>query len=60
MCRIEGCERHELWGGMCLTHLREELAPKPKRKRRTKKVDAVELLTTDAVDSNEERNDDDK
>lgn len=60
MCKIDGCERHVLWNEMCLPHLKEALAPKPKRKRRTKKVDAVELLTTDAVESNEERNDTDE
>lgn len=57
MCRIEECERHELWGGLCLPHLKEELAPKPKRKRTTKKkVDSAELNTTDApVDEMETR-----
>lgn len=44
MCRNDGCDRHELWGGLCLTHLRESLEPKPKRRRSTKKqVDAETL-----------------
>ena len=44
-----------------MDHLKESLGvDQPKRKRRTKKVDAVELLTTDADAPVEERIDDDK
>ena len=48
MCKMEKCERHEFDKGLCLIHLREAYAPveKPKRKR-SKKVDAVEVATND-------------
>lgn len=55
MCRIEDCERHELWGGLCLDHLREKYAPQPQRKSRKKKVDNIEVVTTDETTEQETR-----
>ena len=61
MCRIKDCERYPFDRGLCLDHYRDALAPeKPKRKTRKKKVDAVEVLTTDATDVAEERTDEEK
>jgi len=58
MCKKEKCERHEFDYGLCLAHLKEEFAPvQPKRRTRKKKVDAVELVTTDATEIKEERTD---
>lgn len=55
MCSKKNCERHELWGGLCLTHLKEAYAPVAPKRRRKKKVDAVEVTTTDAVEEVETR-----
>lgn len=59
MCNVENCERHEYDYGLCLPHLKEKYSlstyekagapveeekPKPRRK---KKVDALEVETTD-------------
>lgn len=55
-CSIEDCTRHALWGGFCRDHLINPDAPVQKKKTRKKKIDAVEVLTTDA-DANEERTD---
>lgn len=60
MCRVEECERHEFNKGLCLPHYKEAIAPveeKPKRKSRKKKVDNEEVITTDATEVVEERND---
>lgn len=54
MCKIDKCERHELWGGYCLPHLKEALGVKDatnkKRGGRKKKVDALEVVTTDETE----------
>lgn len=65
MCRIRNCKRHEYDRGLCLTHLREALEAgvsyadasnwSPKDTRKKAKVDAVEVLTTDAPVELEER-----
>lgn len=57
MCNVEECKRQEFNFGLCLDHLRVFLNPEPVRKTRTKKIDTVEVLTTDATDVAEERND---
>jgi hypothetical protein len=46
MCRRDKCERTEFDFGLCLDHLKEEVFG-VKTKRRKKKVDAVEVITTD-------------
>lgn len=60
MCRIEGCERHEFNHGLCLDHTKNPDAPVKKKRTRRKKVDAVEVLTTDATEVAEERTDEEK
>jgi len=60
MCSKNNCERHELWGGLCLDHLKEKFAPKPKRRSRKKKVDAVEVETTDETSEMETRDEGDR
>ena len=65
MCNHENCERHEYDYGLCLPHLKEKFSlvsfevAKPKRKSRKKKVDAVEVETTDAPVEIEERSSED-
>ena len=58
------CDRHELWGGLCLDHLREErLVPALSKEEMGKEfkvaIDAIELVGADAAVT-EERNDDDE
>lgn len=60
MCVVEKCDRHEIWGGRCLPHLKEHLevvdaTTKPKRKSRKKKIDAEEILVNDETTEMEVR-----
>ncbi len=60
MCKRKDCDGYPFNHGLCLQHYKKELGvvkPKPKRRKRTKKVDAVEVVTTDAVDAPEVRAD---
>jgi len=59
MCKVDKCDGYPFNNGLCLQHYKEALGvvkPKAKRRKRTKKVDAVEVTTTDAVDVTEKRN----
>lgn len=66
-CGVEDCTRHPLWGGLCRDHLiiaigRQTFTKprKPRKKAAKKKIDAADVLTTDATEQVETRKDDDK
>lgn len=70
MCNEKDCKRHELWGGLCLDHLRAKVAKNLdltveeaeeavsvsiEEDAKIKKIDAVLITTADGITEMETR-----